>query len=123
MVLGTPPARALHRLGTAAHHQSFCEEGLSDCPRALTSGAGFMFGIYLVAYGAPLKEHRCGCHLGISLCLPPAHQYHIKINLIPLPRAPVFAIAVQDAPPDCLPLVVNGVYACGPTGLCIFAYI
>lgn len=122
MVLGTSPARALHRQGTAAHHQSSCEEGLSACPRALASGVGFTFGIYLVAYGAALKEHRRGCHLGISLCLPPAQQYHIK-KILHLLRAPVLAIAVQDAPPDCLPLVVNGVYACGPTGLYVFAYI
>ena len=35
---------------------------------------------------------------------------------------PIFVIAAQGVPPDGLALGASGAYACGPTGLYIFAF-
>lgn len=108
IILGRIPSPG-HCTESRMRHKSFCEGGLFDYSGVLALGAGFRFGIHLLAYRAALKKHRLWMP---SWCTPsallqPVHVIQKKKKLIHLSEAPMLATAAQGTSTDCLALVTN----------------
>ena len=100
-----------------------CEGGHFACPRALDWEVVFGTGTYFSGqWSCSQGRYAVDTIFSFSLCLALACWYLPERSLSTPLEPNFFAIAMQGTLPDSLALVVSSAYACGPSGLYIFAY-